>query len=294
MTNYIIEFPGLGLTLNPPAGFSIGSFEIRFYGLIIALGLVLAVVYALRRKEQFGLSEDDLMDGVLWIVPFAILCARLYYCVFEWDSYKDNPLSILYIWEGGLAIYGGVIGAFVTGFIMCKVRKVKFTDMFDIAALGFLIGQGIGRWGNFTNQEAFGVNTTSLFGMTSDKIAEYINGHQQEFAQNGIEMNPDLPVHPTFLYESVWCILGFVVLFIVCQKFYKFDGQLILGYGIIYGLERTVVEGLRIDSLYIGNTNLRVSQLVSLALVIICTAITIYKFVKLKKEKKLSEVQENV
>ena len=111
MTNYIIEFPGLGLTLNPPAGFTIGSFEVRFYGLIIALGLILAVVYALSRKEQFGISEDDLMDGVLWIAPFAIVCARLYYCAFEWQAYAADPISILYIWKGGIAIYGAVIGA---------------------------------------------------------------------------------------------------------------------------------------------------------------------------------------
>ena len=142
--------------------------------------------------------------------------------------------------------------------------------------------------------KGFGINTTSLFGMTSDKIVDYINSHQQEFMQNGIEMNPDLPVHPTFLYESVWCLLGFLVLYIVCQKFHKFDGQLILGYGIIYGLERTVVEGLRIDSLYISDTNLRVSQLVSMALVVVCTAITIYMFAKLNKEKKSQEVQTHV
>ena len=125
MTNYIIEFPGLGLSLNPPVGFHIGSFEVRFYGLIIALGLILAVVYALSRKEQFGISEDDLMDGVLWIAPFAIVCARLYYCAFEWDMYKDNPISILYIWEGGLAIYGAVIGAAIGVWELLRIRKRK-------------------------------------------------------------------------------------------------------------------------------------------------------------------------
>ena len=123
MTNYIIEFPGLGLTLNPPAGFSIGSFEVRFYGIIIALGLVLAAVYALKRKDQFGFCEDDILDGILWIAPFAIVCARLYYCAFEWDMYKDNPISVLYIWEGGIAIYGAVIGAAIGVFIHCKFIK---------------------------------------------------------------------------------------------------------------------------------------------------------------------------
>ena len=159
--------------------------------------------------------------------------------------------------------------------------------------MSLLIGQGIGRWGNFTNQEAFGTNTTLPWGMTSDKIVAYINSHQAEFAQNGFEMDPDLPVHPTFLYESLWCLLGFVALYIVCQKFYKFDGQLFLGYGIIYGIERTIVEGLRTDSLYIGNTTLRASQLLSLAIVAVCTIVTIYKFKK-KKKAKTTEVQENV
>ena len=212
-----------------------------------------------------------------------------------YDKYQRATLVLsssyfdLICWDVA-AIIGGIIAAY----FVCKKTGLPFLKLLDLIGMALPIGQGIGRWGNFTNQEAFGVNTTSIFGMTSDKIVDYINSHQVEFAENGIEMNPDLPVHPTFLYESVWCLLGFVVLFIVCQKFHKFDGQLILGYGIIYGLERTVVEGLRIDSLYIGGTNLRVSQLVSLALVIVCTVITIYKFVKLNKEKKMTEVQENV
>ena len=166
MTNYIIEFPGLGLTLNPPAGFSVGSFEFRFYGLIIAVGMILAVAYALRRKEQFGLSEDDLLDGVLWIAPFAIICARLYYCAFEWDMYKDNPISVLYIWEGGIAIYGAVIGAAIGVFIHCKfIKKISILATLDLVSLGFMIGQFIGRWGNFFNREAFGAPTDRFLRM---------------------------------------------------------------------------------------------------------------------------------
>ena len=166
MTNYIIEFPGLGLTLNPPAGFSIGSFEVRFYGLIIAMGLILAVCYALRRKEQFGLSEDDLLDGVLWIAPFAIACARLYYCAFEWEQYAANPISILYIWEGGIAIYGAVIGAAIGVIIHCKVfKKISVLATLDLVSLGFMIGQMMGRWGNFFNREAHGGVTDSFLRM---------------------------------------------------------------------------------------------------------------------------------
>ncbi len=294
-----VHFPGLGLSLDVYENFLEIPFggdtiTIKFYGVIIAFGFILAALFGGRKAYVWKMSLDSMVDVLIYGIIGAVIGARLYYVVFQWDEYKDNLLSIFKIWEGGLAIYGGIIGGLITAYFVAKKTKLPFLKLLDLIGMALPIGQGIGRWGNFTNQEAFGINTTSLFGMTSDKIVDYINSHQQEFLQNGIEMNPDLPVHPTFLYESVWCLLGFLVLYIVCQKFRKFDGQLILGYGIIYGLERMVVEGLRIDSLYIGDTNLRVSQLVSLALVIVCTAITIYKFAKLNKEKKTQEVQENV
>ncbi len=294
-----VFFPKLGLSLDVYENFLEIPFggdtlTIKFYGVIIAFGFILAALFGGRKAYVWKMSLDHMVDVLIYGIIGAVIGARLYYVAFQWDYYKNNLLSIFKIWEGGLAIYGGIIGGIIAAYFVCKKTGLPFLKLLDLIGMALPIGQGIGRWGNFTNQEAFGVNTTSIFGMTSDKIVDYINSHQQEFLANGIEMNPDLPVHPTFLYESVWCLLGFVVLFIVCQKFHKFDGQLILGYGIIYGLERTVVEGLRIDSLYIANTNLRVSQLVSLALVIVCTVITIYKFVKLNKEKKTQEVQENV
>lgn len=294
-----VLFPKLGLSLDVYENFLEIPFggdtlTIKFYGVIIAFGFILAALFGGRKAYVWKMSLDHMVDVLIYGIIGAVIGARLYYVAFQWDYYKNNLLSIFKIWEGGLAIYGGIIGGIIAAYFVCKKTGLPFLKLLDLIGMALPIGQGIGRWGNFTNQEAFGVNTTSIFGMTSDKIVDYINSHQQEFLANGIEMNPDLPVHPTFLYESVWCLLGFVVLFIVCQKFHKFDGQLILGYGIIYGLERTVVEGLRIDSLYIANTNLRVSQLVSLVLVIVCTIITIYKFVKLNKEKKLQEVQENV
>ena len=294
-----VLFPKLGLSLDVYENFLEIPFggdtlTIKFYGLIIAFGFILAALFGGRKAYVWKMSLDHMVDVLIYGIIGAVIGARLYYVVFQWDYYKDNLGSIFKIWEGGLAIYGGIIGGIIAAYFVCRKTGLPFLKLLDLIGMALPIGQGIGRWGNFTNQEAFGVNTTSIFGMTSDKIVDYINSHQQEFAQNGIEMNPDLPVHPTFLYESVWCILGFLVLYIVCQKFRKFDGQLILGYGIIYGLERTVVEGLRIDSLYIGDTNLRVSQLISLTLVIVCTIITIYKFVKLNKEKKAQEVQGNV
>ena len=247
MTNYIIEFPGLGLTLNPPAGFSIGSFEVRFYGLIIAMGLILAVCYALRRKEQFGLSEDDLLDGVLWIAPFAILCARLYYCAFEWEQYASNPISILYIWEGGIAIYGAVIGAAIGVIVHCKVfKKISVLATLDLVSLGFMIGQMMGRWGNFFNREAHGGVTDSFLRMG---LINPVTGQGAYY-------------HPTFLYESLWNLVGFILIHFLSKK-RKYDGQVALYYVAWYGLGRAMIEGLRTDSLWWGN--FRVSQVLAAA-----------------------------
>ena len=257
MTNYIIEFPGLGLTLNPPAGFSIGSFDVRFYGLIIALGLVLAVVYSLRRREQFGLSEDDLMDGVLWIAPFAIVCARLYYCAFEWERYADNPISILYIWEGGIAIYGAVIGAAIGIFIHCKfIKKISVLSVLDLVSLGFMIGQMIGRWGNFFNREAHGGVTDSFLRM----------GLINPFTGTGEYY------HPTFLYESLWNLAGFLLIHFFSKK-RKYDGQVALCYVAWYGLGRAMIEGLRTDSLWWGN--FRVSQVLAAVTCVIAVIVLI-------------------
>ena len=269
MNNYIIQFPGLGLELNPPLGFSVGPLEVRFYGLVIALGLVLAVVYALRRREQFGLSEDDLMDGVLWIAPFAIVCARLYYCVFEWDSYAHNPISILYIWEGGLAIYGAVIGAAIGVFVHCKfIKKISIPAVLDIVSLGFMIGQILGRWGNFFNREAHGGVTDSFLRMG------LINPH------TGLGEY----YHPTFLYESVWNLIGFVILHRFSKK-RKYDGQVALCYVAWYGLGRAMIEGLRTDSLWWGN--FRVSQVLA---AVSCIAAVIALFVLSRREHKVEDL----
>lgn len=294
----LVEFPGLGWKFDVYENFleipiGDGTFTIQFYGVIIALGIILAALFGGRKAYTWKMSLDSMLDVLIYGMIGAVVGARLYYVIFQWDYYKDNLGEIFKIWEGGLAIYGGIIGGIIAAYFVCKKTGLRFIKLLDLAGMSLLIGQGIGRWGNFTNQEAFGTNTTLPWGMTSDKIVAYINNNQADFIKNGIEMNPDLPVHPTFLYESLWCLLGFVVLYIVCQKFYKFDGQLFLGYGIIYGIERTIVEGLRTDSLYIGDTTLRVSQVLSLAIVVVCTALTIYKFIKLKKTN-TTEVQENV
>ena len=237
-----ISFPGLGLTMDPPQGFDLGPLYINLYGILIALGLMMAVVYACRRCTQFGLKEDDILDGVLWVTPLAIVCARLYYVAFEWEQFASDPISILYIWNGGLAIYGGVIGALVGVAVLCKVKKIKLPALLDLVALGFLIGQAIGRWGNFFNREAFGSEATHFLRMGLEK--------------NGVVTY----VHPTFMNESLWNALGFLLLHKFSQK-RKYDGQIALGYVAWYGLGRAFIEGLRTDSLYWGP--FRVSQLLA-------------------------------
>lgn len=239
-----ITFPGLGLELNPGKFITLGPLTIHYYGLIIAFGLVLAVVYASRRSRQFGLTEDDLLDGVLWVTPFAILCARAYYCAFEWKQYAADPISVLYIWNGGLAIYGAVLGAIVGILVFCKVKKVNAWAVLDLISLGFLIGQGIGRWGNFFNREAFGAPTDSFLRMG---LLNSVTGEFEYY-------------HPTFFYESVWNLAGFVLLHFLSKK-RKYNGQVALGYAAWYGLGRAFIEGLRMDSLYWGD--FRVSQVLA-------------------------------
>ena len=243
--NNPISFPGLGLSLGDiPTGFSIGSLNIRFYGVVIAIGLLLAVFYGLKRSKEFGLKEDDILDGVLGIVPFSILCARLYYCAFKWDMYAANPIKILYIWEGGLAIYGGVIGAAIGVVVFCLIKKVKLGAVLDLVAIAFLIGQFIGRWGNFFNREAFGQVTESFLRM------ELVNPETGVFGA----------WHPTFLYESLWNLAGFILLHLLSKR-RQYDGQMALGYVFWYGLGRALIEGLRMDSLMLGS--IRISQLLA-------------------------------
>ena len=268
-----ISFPIFDIVINPPRYFEIGPMKIHFYGLIIAMGLVLAVLYACRRSKSFGLREDDLLDGVLWVTPFAIICARAYYVIFQWQLYADDPISVFYIWKGGLAIYGGVIGAVIGIIVFCKLRKIKIAAVLDLVSMGFLIGQSMGRWGNFFNREAFGAQTDVLWKM----------GLLQA---NGEVMY----VHPTFLYESVWNFCGLLILH-VASKRRKYDGQIALGYCAWYGLGRAFIEGLRTDSLYWGP--FRVSQLLAAVSCIAAVAVLVWNHFRPQDPAKLYVNQKN-
>ena len=264
-----IHFPMFGenFALNPPSYFSIFGMRFYLYGLLIAIGFALAVLYCYKRSREFGIKPDNLLDMLLIAVPLAVICARLYYCVFEWDYYSQFPLEIINIRSGGLAIYGGVIGAIIGVTIYCRVKKISIGAMLDAGSFGLLIGQAAGRWGNFTNRECFG-NETSVFCRMG--LTDPVTGEIKYY-------------HPAFLYESLWNILGLILLHIFSKKAKRrVDGQLFIMYIGWYGIGRFFIEGLRTDSLYLWNTGIRVSQLVAGVCVLAAVALLIYFYVRKK------------
>ena len=258
-----ISFPGLGIEFDPIREFSIGPVSVHLYGLIIGIGMILAATYAMKRSREFGLTEDHVLDGFLYVTPFAIACARAYYVAFSWEMYADNPISALYIWEGGIAIYGGVLGAIIGILVFTKVKKIGTLATLDLIAIAFLIGQALGRWGNFFNREAFGAETESFLRMG------LYNTFTGETTYH----------HPTFLYESVWNGVGFLLLHFLSKK-RKYDGQVALGYAAWYGLGRALIEGLRTDSLYVPGTAIRVSQLLAAASCGVAVVLLVYNAMK--------------
>ncbi|MGE5473340.1 MAG: prolipoprotein diacylglyceryl transferase [Ignavibacteriales bacterium] len=252
-----IAFPGLGLEFNiDPVAFTIFGKEIFWYGIIISLALVINIIWAMRDVDRFGIKSDDFIDFIFLAIPAAVIGARLYYVIFKWQEYSANPLEVLQIWKGGLAIYGAVIAGVITAWIFAKVKGINPLALFDFCAPFLAFGQSIGRWGNFVNREAYGSITNLPWRMEIPAL-------------DGVKM---IAVHPTFLYESLWNLLIFVFLMFYRNRS-KRKGEVFFLYLILYGLGRFWIEGLRADSLMVGN--LKVSQILSIILVVVF-AIVIY------------------
>ncbi len=280
----LISFPGLGLefSINRVA-FSIGSIDIYWYAVIIATGFLLAMLFAFKNAKRFGIDGDRIVDVIFFAMILGIIGARTYYVAFQWDMYKDNLMEIFNIRGGGLGFYGGIIGGVIGLIIGCKLRGQKILSFLDLAGGAVLIGQGIGRWGNFVNSEAFGSNTNLPWGMTSPKIVSYIERHSEEVM--GAVMDPNVPVHPTFFYESLWCAIGLLV-FCYVMKRRKFDGEMFLFYLGWNGFGRMLIEGLRTDSLMIGP--FRISQLLG-ALMFVFAVCGFFAAMKLMKSENKPE-----
>lgn len=267
-----VTFPGLGISVNVRSiAFRVFSWPIHWYGLIIAMGFLLAVLFCSKRVKRFGIEQDDVFDLLLYAVPLSILGARLYYVIFYLERFRtaDGKLdfgAMIRIWDGGLAIYGGIIMAIIVTVIFCKKRGINFYAFADIGAYGLLIGQSIGRWGNFVNVECYGGQTTLPWRMG---IYEFVNG-AYEYTE----------VHPTFLYESLWNLVGLLLLAFVLERYRKFDGQIFFSYMAWYGLGRSWIEGLRTDSLYFFSTGLRVSQVLA---ILFCISAIMILIVQLRK-----------
>ena len=275
--------------MNNPSrvAFTLFGRDVYWYGVLMALGILIGVWLTLREGKRKKLTEDDILDMCLVIIPSGVVGARLYYVIFEWASYASNPIRALYIWEGGLAIYGAVIGGLIGMFIYSRVKKIRFLKLADCIAPGLVLAQAIGRWGNFFNQEAFGlpINNGELMWFP---FAVYIEGYH---TFNGQPCSN--PYHmATFFYESVWCLIVFIILW-SCRRKFKHDGDAILSYAALYGLERMFVERLRGDSLYIIKpcgaiaAGIRVSEMLSFILVV---AIAAFFLIRYFKEKKLGRL----
>lgn len=268
MSDAIISFPSLGIEIAPPSYFTLFGLDIHLYGLVIALGFLFAVLYCAHRAKDFGLQEENVYDVIIWALPIGVIGARAYYIIFNYGEFAGHPERFIQIWNGGLAIYGGIIAGVLTAVTVCKIKHIHIPAFLDMGCFGLLIGQFCGRWGNFFNREAFGSETSSFFrmGLTTDSGTIY--------------------VHPTFLYESLWNLFGFLALHIWTKRHSRtFDGQVFLLYVLWYGLGRAWIEGLRTDSLYIGSTSLRVSQLLAIISAVAAAALLVFFTLRAKNEK---------
>ncbi|WP_175640334.1 prolipoprotein diacylglyceryl transferase [Metabacillus schmidteae] len=251
-----------------PIALELGPLQIHWYGVIIGLGALLALLIAVRESERRGLHKDTFVDLVLFAIPLAIIGARLYYVIFQWDYYSQNPGDIIKIWQGGLAIHGGLIAAVITGAVFARVKKISFWKLADIAAPSIILGQAIGRWGNFMNQEAHG-------GPVTREFLESL--YLPDFIVNQMYINGQY-YHPTFLYESLWSLVGFIGLMLLRRANFR-RGELFLTYVIWYSIGRFFIEGLRTDSLMLTDT-LRIAQVISIVLILIAVGVMIFRRMK--------------
>ncbi|MCI8563138.1 MAG: prolipoprotein diacylglyceryl transferase [Lachnospiraceae bacterium] len=282
-----IRFPHLGIILdNVGKSISIGGFSIAYYGIIIAFGMVAGFLMASWQAGRLKQDKEMVLDLALWDIIFAVISARLYYVLFSWDYYSQNPIEIFNIRGGGMAIYGGVIGGVVTTFVFARVKKLSFYELLDIACTGLLVGQIFGRWGNFFNREAFGGYTDNLFAMQLKRSDVRAGDITKELLSNLVTLDGTeyIQVHPTFLYESLWNIAVLLVILWYTKK-RKFQGELFLMYLCGYGLGRFWIEGLRVDQLKLFGTQLAVSQLLSVVLVVGSLSVLLFQWVKRRQKK---------
>lgn len=263
---YNIGFPNLNLYFNiNPVAFTIGNISVYWYGILIAMSVVIGLILAMRNSGKYEIYYNDVEEFVLWAIPISVICARLYYVIFSWDAYKGQLSKIFAIWEGGLAIYGGIIGAVLTALIYCKVKKIKLLDLLDYCVPFLALGQCIGRWGNFTNREAYGIETNSFFRMELlQETGEYIS------------------VHPTFLYESIGMLLIFIALSLGKRRF---SGEKTTVYFLCYGILRAVIEWFRADSLLWNGW--KVSMVLSIVLSVVAVVILVKN--RMRKDNDLTQ-----
>lgn len=294
LSDLSISFPNLGIDIyDLPNKITIFGFDIAFYGLIIGLGMIAGMIIAFREARITGQDTEDYVDLALYGIVSAIIGARLYYVIFQWDHYKDNIMEVFNLRKGGLAIYGGVIAAIITCVIVAKVKKKNFWQMADTGCLGVILGQIIGRWGNFFNREAFGGDTNGLFAMKINTWDSSVSGISVPGSVSFVdEAGQFIQVQPTFLYESFLnlCLLIIIMIF---RKKKKFHGEVFLWYMGGYGIIRTFIESMRTDQLMLGDTGIPVSQLLAALLAIGCTAALIYMRIKKKGEPAIADIEDS-
>lgn len=291
MMEHVVSFPGLGLTftLNRLV-FPNGPVRIYWYGVIIAIGFLVAILWCYRRASRFDIEPDSLFDLLIFAVPLSLLGARIYYIIFYLELFKNpdgslNWRQIVDVRDGGLAIYGGVIAAIIVALVFCRVKRKSFLAYGDLCVQGLLIGQIIGRWGNFVNVEAYGGVTDLPWRMCSDSIANELmrKGVLESGEAFEAMLRGELGVHPTFLYEGLWNLCGLILICVLAKKCYRFKGQFFFTYILWYGFGRGLIEGLRTDSLYFFNTPIRVSQMLGFASALAAAVILLVLWMRSKR-----------